>query len=34
MITYTHFGSGDPQSAQYLLQDWRNRLSSLSCGPD
>lgn len=32
--TYTHFGSGDPQSAQLLLPDWCKKLSSLSGRPD
>lgn len=32
--TYTHFGSGEPQSAQTLLPDWDKRPSSFPCGPD
>lgn len=32
--TYTHFGSGDPQSAQNLLPDSLSSLCSLCRGPD
>lgn len=30
--TYTHFGSGEPQSAQNLLLGWANKSSSLCSG--
>lgn len=33
IYTYTHFGSGEPQSAQCLFPDWDKRTSSLLIGP-